>query len=139
MYFQVYLSTSRTLPLRRNIFKPVHLQNSFKTKSTLVSCCRNWHVTIIFYSLRKHSQKINSHAYITKTYYKSKPLPIGTYVLKRDLSHVHFSDKLKPLRIGAYKILIIWRILSDVTYELLPQDDSTVHVHRNNLNTYYPT
>ena len=80
-------------------------------------------------------KKINSHAYITKTYQEGKPLPIGTFVLKRNFSHVHFSDKLKPLRIGPYKIL---DRLSDVTYELLSQDGSTVLVHRNHLIPYYP-
>ena len=39
-------------------------------------------------------QKINSHAYITKTYHEGKPIPIGTFVLKRNFTHVHFSDKL---------------------------------------------
>ena len=80
-------------------------------------------------------RKINSHAYITKTYHEGKPLPIGTFVLKRNFAHVHFSDKLKPLRIGPYKII---DRLSDVTYELLAQDGSTVHVHRNHLIPYYP-
>ena len=80
-------------------------------------------------------RKINSHAYITKTYHEGKPLPIGTFVLKRKFTHVHFSDKLKPLRIGPYKIL---DRLSDVTYELLSQDGSTVHVQRNQLIPYYP-
>ena len=60
-------------------------------------------------------KKITSHAYITKTYHGGKPLPIGTFVLKRNYSHVHFSDKLNPLRIGPYKIL---DRLSDFTYEL---------------------
>ena len=80
-------------------------------------------------------RKINSHAYITKTYHEGKLLPIGAFVLKRNFTHVHFSDKLKPLRIGPYKII---DRLSDVTYELLPQDGSTVHVHRNHLIPYYP-
>ena len=80
-------------------------------------------------------RKINSHAYITKTYHEGKPLPIGTFVLKRNFTHVHFSDKLKPLQIGPYKII---DRLSDVTYELLSQDGSTVHVHRNHLFPYYP-
>ena len=80
-------------------------------------------------------QKTNSHAYITKTYHEGKPLPIGTFVLKRNFTHVHFSDKLKPLRIGPYKII---DRLSDVTYELHAQDGSTIHVHRNNLIPYYP-
>ena len=80
-------------------------------------------------------RKINSHAYITKTYHEGKPLPIGTFVIKRNFTQVHFSDKLKPLRIGPYKII---DKLSDVTYELLSQDGSTVHVHRNHLIPYYP-
>ena len=80
-------------------------------------------------------RKINSHAYITKTYHEGKPLPIGTFVLKRNFTHVHFSDKLKPLRIGPYKFL---DRLSDVTCELLAQDGSTVHVPRNHLIPYYP-
>ena len=80
-------------------------------------------------------REINSHAYITKTYHEGKPLPIGTFVLKRNFTHVHFSDKLKPLRIGPYKVI---DRLSDITYELLSQDGSTVHVHRNNLIPYYP-
>ena len=79
--------------------------------------------------------KINSHAYITKTYPEGKPLPIGIFVLKRNFTHVHFSDKLKPLWIGPYKII---DRLSDVTYELLSQDGSTIHVHRNHLIPYYP-
>ena len=80
-------------------------------------------------------QKMNSHAYITKTYHEGKPFPIGTFVLKRNFTQFHFSDKLKPLRIGTYKII---DRLSDVTYELLSQDGSTVHVHRNHLIPYYP-
>ena len=80
-------------------------------------------------------RKINSHAYITKTYHEGKPLPIDTFVLKRNFTHVHFSDKLKPLRIGPYKTI---DRLSDVTYELLSQDGSTVHVHRNHLIPSYP-
>ena len=79
-------------------------------------------------------RKITSHAYITKTYHEGNPLPIGTLILKRNFTHVHFSDKLKLLRIGPYKIL---DRLSDVTYELFSQDDSTVHVHRNHLIPYY--
>ena len=79
-------------------------------------------------------RKINSHADITKTYYEGKPLPINTFLLKRNFTHVHFSDKLKPLRTGPY---IIDRLL-DVTFELLSQDGSTIHVHRNHLIPYYP-
>ena len=77
---------------------------------------------------------MNSHAYTTKTYHEVEPLPIGTFVPKRKLSHVHFSNKLKPLWIGPYKIL---DRLSDVTYELFSQNGSTVHVQRNHLIPYY--
>ena len=56
-------------------------------------------------------------------------------VLKRHFAHIHFLDKVKPLRNGPYKIL---DRLSDVTYELLAQDGSTLHVHRNHLIHYYP-
>ena len=101
----------------------------------MVSCCRNCNVTHLFNCLLLYSQKLNSQAYITKTYHEGKPLPIGTFVLKRHFAHVHFSDKLKPLRIGPYKIL---DRLSVVTYELLAQDGSTLHVHRNHLIPYYP-
>ena len=87
--------------------------------------------TVYYYTLKK----LNSQAYITKTYHEGKPLPIGTFVLKRRFAHVHFSDRLKPLRIGPYKIL---DRLSDVTYELLAQDGSTLHVHRSHLIPYYP-
>ena len=79
--------------------------------------------------------RLHSHAYITKTYHEGKPLPIGTFVLKRNFTHVQFSDKLKPLRIGPYKII---DRLSDVTYELFSQDGSTIHVHCNHLIPYYP-
>ena len=50
------------------------------------------------YSLKK----INFQAYITETYHEGKPLPLGTFVLKRNFTNVHFSDKLKILRIGPY-------------------------------------
>ena len=75
--------------------------------------------------MKTPSKNLNSHAYITKTYHEGKPLPFGTFVLKRSFSHVHFSGKLKPLRIRPYKIL---DRLSDVTYELLSQDVSKVHI-----------
>ena len=80
-------------------------------------------------------RKINSHAYITKIYHEGKSLPIGTFVLKRNFTNVHFSDRLKPFRIGPYKLI---DRLSDVTYELLAQDGSTVQVQRNYLIPYYP-
>ena len=84
------------------------------------------YTTAIEYTLKK----IICTAYITKTYHERKPLPIGTFVLKRNSTHVHFSDKLKPLRIGSSKILD----RSYVTYELLAEDGSTLPVHRNHLH-----
>ena len=87
--------------------------------------------TVNYYTLKR----LNSQAYIAKTYHEGKPLPIGTFVLKRHFAQVYFSDKLKPLRIGPYKTL---DRLSGVTYELLAQAGSTLHVHRNHLIPYYP-
>ena len=87
--------------------------------------------TVNYYTLKK----LKSYAHITTTSHEGKPLPIGTFVLKRHFAHVHFSDKLKPLRIGPYKIL---DRLSDVTYDFLAQVGSTLHVHRNHLIPFYP-
>ena len=60
--------------------------------------------------------KINSEACMTKTYHEGKPL---RFVLKRNFTHVHFSDKLEPLHICHYKII---DRLSNVRCELLSQD-----------------
>ena len=46
-----------------------------------------------------------------------------------------FQTNSNPFRIGPYKIL---DRLSGVTYALLAEDGSTVHVHRNHLIPYYP-
>ena len=83
----------------------------------------------------KTQKKINSYAYFNKTYHNPRPLDIGTFVLKRNFLHVHFSDKLKPLRIGPFKIT---NKLSDITYEIVNQDGYTSHIHRNHLIPYYP-
>ena len=80
-------------------------------------------------------RKINSFAYFNKTYNNPRPLDIGTFVLKRNFLHVHFSDKLKPLRIGPFKI---FNKISDITYEVVNQDGYTSHIHRNHLVPYYP-
>ena len=80
-------------------------------------------------------RKINSYAYFNKTYHNPRPLDIGTFVLKRNFLHVHFSDKLKPLRIGPFKIITK---LSDITYEIVNQDGYTSHIQRNHLIPYYP-
>ena len=62
-------------------------------------------------------------------------MDIGTFVLKRNFPHVHFSDKLKPLRIGPFKII---NKITDITYEIVNQDGYTSHIHRNHLVPYYP-
>ena len=80
-------------------------------------------------------RKINSMAYFNKTYHNPRPLDIGTFVLKRNFLHVHFSEKLKPLRIGPFKII---NKISDITYEIVNQDGYTSHIHRNHLVPYYP-
>ena len=56
----------------------------------MVSRCRNCHATNLFYYILLYIKKINSHAYITKTYHEGKPLPIGTFFLKRRFAHVIF-------------------------------------------------
>ena len=80
-------------------------------------------------------RKLNSFAYFNKTYNNPRPLDIGTFVLKRNFLHVHFSDKLKPLRIGPFKII---NKFSDITNESVNQDGYTSHIHRNHLVPYYP-
>ena len=80
-------------------------------------------------------RKINSFAYFNKTYNSPRPLDIGTFVLKRNFLNVCFSDKLKPLSIGPFKINIR---TSDITYEIVNQDGYTSHLHRNHLVSYYP-
>ena len=78
-------------------------------------------------------RKINSYAYFNKTYHNPRPLDIGTFVLKRNFLHVQFSYKLKPLRIGPFKII---NKLSDITYEIVNQDGYTSHmvIHHHLFN-----
>ena len=80
-------------------------------------------------------RNINSFAYFNETYNNPRPLDIGTFVLKRNFSHVHFSDKLKPLRSGPFEII---NKISDITYEIVNQDGYTSHIHGNHLVPYYP-
>ena len=80
-------------------------------------------------------RKIKSFAYFTKTYNNPRPLDIGTFVLKRNSFHVHFSDKLKRLRSGPFKII---NKISDNTYEIINQDGYSSHIHRNHSVPYYP-
>ena len=55
--------------------------------------------------------------------------------MKRNFLHVHFSYKLKLLRIGPFKIN---NKISDITYEIGNQNGYTSHIHRNHLVPYYP-
>ena len=90
----------------------------------------------IYHTVFENTKRKNkSFVYFNKTYNNARPLDIGTFVLKRNFLHVHFSDKLKPLRIGPFKI--IYKI-SDITYEIVNQDGYTSHIHRNHLVPYYP-
>ena len=73
--------------------------------------------------------------FFNKTYHNPRPLDIGTFVLKRNFLHVHFLEKLRPLRIGPFKII---NKVSDITYEIVNQDGYTSHIHRNHLVPYYP-
>ena len=84
--------------------------------------------------MKRPYEKSTDTLKLQKPIMKVNHFPV-TFDLKRNCTHVHFSDKLKPLRIGPYKII---DRLSDVTYELLSPDVSTVHVHRNHLIPYYP-
>ena len=60
----------------------------------------------IYHTVYENTKRqINSFAYFNKTYNNPRPLDIGTFVLKRNFLHVHFSDKLKPLRNGPFKII----------------------------------
>ena len=80
-------------------------------------------------------RKINSFAYFNETYNNPRHLDNGTFVLKRNLLHVHFSDELKPLRIGPFKII---NKVSDITNETVNQDGYKSHSHKNHLVPYYP-
>ena len=90
----------------------------------------------IYHTVYENTKReIISYAYFNKTYHNPRPLDIGTFVPKRNFLHVHFSDKLKPLRIGPFKII---NKISDITYEIVNQDGYTSHIHRNHLIPYYP-
>ena len=56
-------------------------------------------------------RKINSHAYITKTYHEGKPLPIGTFVLN-EISHTYiFLTNQNPFGLDHTKLLIDCQML----------------------------
>ena len=89
-----------------------------------------------FYStVHKHpNHKLTSSTSTFETTHQQQ-LPLNTYVIHKIFKPVHFSTKLKPLRIGPYKII---RHLSVVTYELLPQTGETFQTHSNHIFPNYP-
>ena len=64
-----------------------------------------------------------------------KQLPLHTFVIHTNVKSIKFSQKVKPLRLGPYKVP---KHLSGVTYELMSQDGSTFQTHRNHILPYYP-
>ena len=89
----------------------------------------------IYSTVHRHlNHKLNSQSSTFETTHL-KQLPLNTFVIHTNCKPVNFSKKLKPLRIGPYKIL---NHLSEVTYELLSQDSSTFQTHRNHILPYYP-
>ena len=84
----------------------------------------------IYSTVHRHiNHKLNSQRCTFETTHL-KQLPLNTFVIHTNFKPVNFSKKLKPLRIGLYKIL---NHLSEVTYELLSQDGSTFQTHRNHI------
>ena len=89
----------------------------------------------IYSTVHRHiNHKLNSQSSTFETTHL-KQLPLNTFVIHTNFKPVNFSKKLKPLRIGPYKII---NHLSEVTYELLSQDGSTFQTHRNHIIPYYP-
>ena len=52
------------------------------------------------------SEKISSQAYISKTFHEGKSSPRGTFVLKRNFSHVRFSTHITCFEMEQTKYLI---------------------------------
>ena len=89
----------------------------------------------IYSTVHRHiNLKLNSQNYTFETTHL-KQLPLHTFVNHTIFKPVKFSQKLKFLRLGPYKIL---KHLSDVTYELMSQHGSTFQTHRNHILPYYP-
>ena len=89
----------------------------------------------IYSTLHRHiNHKLNSQSSTFETTHL-KQLPLHTFVIHTNFEPVKFSQKLKPLRRGSYKIL---QHFFDVTYELMSQDGSSFQTHRNHILPYYP-
>ena len=87
----------------------------------------------IYSTVHRHiDNKLNSQNSTFETTYL-KQLSLNTFVIRTNFTPVNFSQKLKPLRLGPYKNL---KYLSDVTYELMSQDGSTIQTHRNQILPY---
>ena len=87
------------------------------------------HSTVYEHTIRK----INSKACFTKTYHESKPFLFGTFVLKRNFSHVHFLTNSN--RFGLYHIKYS---INYLMLQRLSQGGSTFHIQRNHLIPSYP-
>ena len=93
-------------------------------------------MTKIYHTVYENTKrKIKSLAYFNKTYNNSRPLDIGIFVLKRNFFNVHFSDKLKPLRIWPFEITIWIKFL--ILHMKLLIKVITLLIHRNHLAPYY--
>ena len=89
----------------------------------------------IYSTVHKHlNPRLTSSTSTFETTHQ-RQLPPNTFVLHKNFKPVHFSTKLRPLRIGPYKKI---RHLSDVAYELLSQSVETFHTHRDHILPYYP-
>ena len=90
-------------------------------------------IPILKMMLKTYSNSELATFYITMGIRHSPRTPYAPWTKK--FLHVHFSDKLKPLRIGPFKII---NKFFDITYEIVIQDGYTSHIHRNHLVPYYP-
>ena len=80
----------------------------------------------IYSTVHRHiNHKIISQSSTFETTHP-KQLLLQTFVRHTNFKPVKFSQKLKHFRLGPYRIL---KHLSDVTYELMSQDDSTFQTH----------
>ena len=61
---------------------------------TLSKPISQWFLAVRTTMLQIYLQYMN---FITKTYHECTPLRLGTFVLKHNFAHVHFSDKETPL------------------------------------------
>ena len=81
------------------------------------------------------TNKLNSQNSTFETTHLKQTTFSYTFVIHANFKPVKFSEKLKLIRFGPYKII---QHFSDVTSELMAQDGSTFHIHRNHILPYYP-